>query len=146
MIKNGLEIMHHIDRLGVMGFSEVLKHIPFLLNVMGESLGKLREVRPDRIILIDYPGFNLRLAKNCNGLKIPITYFILPQLWAWKENRIKSFHRYVDQALSIFPFEKDWFEKRGCQQTMLAILLLKLMILKYRENNFYLDIRYEKTK
>jgi lipid-A-disaccharide synthase len=96
-----------------MGFSEVLKHIPFLLNVMGESLGKLREVRPDRIILIDYPGFNLRLAKNCNGLKIPITYFILPQLWAWKENRIKSFHRYVDQALSIFPFEKDWFEKRG---------------------------------
>ena len=91
MIKNGLEIMHHIDRLGVMGFSEVLKHIPFLLNVMGESLGKLREVRPDRIILIDYPGFNLRLAKNCNGLKIPITYFILPQLWAWKENRIKSF-------------------------------------------------------
>ena len=113
MIKNGLEIMHHIDRLGVMGFSEVLKHIPFLLNVMGESLGKLREVRPDRIILIDYPGFNLRLAKNCDGLKIPITYFILPQLWAWKENRIKSFHRYVDQALSIFPFEKDWFEKRG---------------------------------
>jgi lipid-A-disaccharide synthase len=80
---------------------------------MGESLGKLREVRPDRIILIDYPGFNLRLAKNCDGLKIPITYFILPQLWAWKENRIKSFHRYVDQALSIFPFEKDWFEKRG---------------------------------
>ena len=80
---------------------------------MGESLGKLREVRPDRIILIDYPGFNLRLAKNCNGLRIPITYFILPQLWAWKQKRIKFFHDYIDQALSIFPFEENWFEKRG---------------------------------
>jgi len=113
MIENGLEIMQHIDKLAVMGFSEVLKHLPFLINVMGESLGKLRELRPDRIILIDYPGFNLRLAKNCNGLRIPITYFILPQLWAWKENRLKSFHRYIDQSLSIFPFEQDWFENRG---------------------------------
>ena len=113
MIKSGLKIIYHVDKLAVMGFSEVLKHLPFLLNVMGESLGKLREIRPDRIILIDYPGFNLRLAKNCNGLKIPITYFILPQLWAWKENRIKSFHKYIDQALSIFPFEQAWFEKRG---------------------------------
>ena len=113
MIKSGLEVMHHIDNLAVMGFSEIVKHIPFLLNVMGDSLGKLREIRPDRIILIDYPGFNLRLAKNCNGLNIPITYFILPQLWAWKEKRIQSFHKYIDQSLSIFPFEQDWFETRG---------------------------------
>ena len=113
MVESGLEIMEHIDKLAVLGFSEVIKHLPFLINVMGESLGKLREVRPDRIILIDYPGFNLRLAKNCNGLKIPITYFILPQLWAWKQKRIKFFHDYIDQALSIFPFEEDWFEKRG---------------------------------
>ena len=113
MIESGLEIIEHVDQLAVMGFSEVIKHLPFLMNVMGNSLGKLREIRPDRIILIDYPGFNLRLAKNCKGLRIPITYFILPQLWAWKEKRIKFFHRYIDQALSIFPFEQDWFEERG---------------------------------
>ena len=113
MVESGLEIMEHVDKLAVLGFSEVIKHLPFLINVMGESLGKLREVRPDRIILIDYPGFNLRLAKNCNGLRIPITYFILPQLWAWKQKRISFFHQYIDQALSIFPFEEDWFEKRG---------------------------------
>ncbi len=113
MIESGLEIIEHVDRLAVMGFSEVIKHLPYLVNVMGNSLGKLREIRPDRIILIDYPGFNLRLAKNCNGLRIPITYFILPQLWAWKENRIKFFHHYIDQSLSIFPFEQDWFEERG---------------------------------
>ena len=113
MLKAGLEQMYHIDQLAVMGFSEVIKHLPLMFNVMGESLGRLRELRPDRIILIDYPGFNLRLAKNCAGLGLPVTYFILPQLWAWKEKRIKSFHKYIDQSLSIFPFEQDWFENRG---------------------------------
>ena len=113
MVAEGLDKMYHSDQLAIMGFSEVIKHLPFMLNVMGESLGRLRELRPDRIILIDYPGFNLRLAKNCQGLNIPITYFILPQLWAWKENRIKSFHKYIDQSLCIFPFEQDWFESRG---------------------------------
>jgi len=113
MISEGLECMFHTDQLAIMGFSEVIKHLPFMLNVMGESLGKLRDLRPERIILIDYPGFNLRLAKSCAGLNIPVTYFILPQLWAWKENRIKSFQRYIDQSLSIFPFEPNWFEARG---------------------------------
>ena len=64
MVESGLEIVEHIDNLAVLGFSEVIKHLPFLINVMGESLGKLREVRPDRIILIDYPGFNLRIAQK----------------------------------------------------------------------------------
>lgn len=120
MKKSGLEMMYHTDNLAVMGFSEVIKHFPFLLNVMGESLGKLRELRPDRIILIDYPGFNLRLAKNASGLNIPISYFILPQLWAWKENRIKSFHKYIDQALSIFPFEQDWYRSKGVNANYLG--------------------------
>ena len=69
MLKAGLEQMYHVDQLAVMGFSEVIKHLPLMFNVMGESLGRLRELRPDRIILIDYPGFNLRLAKNCAGLR-----------------------------------------------------------------------------
>ena len=113
MLKAGLEQMYHVDQLAVMGFSEIIKHLPLMLNVMGESLGRLRELRPDRIILIDYPGFNLRLARNSAGLGCPITYFILPQLWAWKEKRIKVFHKYIDQSLSIFPFEQNWFESRG---------------------------------
>ena len=113
MLKAGLEQMYHVDQLAVMGFSEIIKHLPLMLNVMGESLGRLRELRPDRIILIDYPGFNLRLARNSAGLGCPITYFILPQLWAWKEKRIKAFHKYIDQSLSIFPFEQNWFESRG---------------------------------
>ncbi|MBC8344803.1 MAG: lipid-A-disaccharide synthase [Candidatus Marinimicrobia bacterium] len=113
MTEAGLERMIHTDQLAFMGFSEVIKHLPFMIKAMDESLTKLQELKPNRIILIDYPGFNLRLAKNCQELKIPITYFILPQLWAWKENRIKSFRNHIDQSLSIFPFEQDWFESRG---------------------------------
>ena len=113
----GLELMYHTNDLAVIGFSEVLRRLPFLLRAMGDTLERLRACRPDRIILIDYPGFNLKLAKNCHGLNIPITYFILPQLWAWKENRIKYFHRYIDQPLGIFPFEPDWFERRGVSIT-----------------------------
>lgn len=113
MTEAGLERIIHIDRLAIMGFSEVIKHLPFMMRAMKESLAIVRKLKPDRIILIDYPGFNLRLAKKIHGMKLPVTYFILPQLWAWKENRIKTFKKHIDQALSIFPFEKDWFEKHG---------------------------------
>ena len=91
MVSAGLSVIQHINKMSVMGFSEIIKHLPFLFGVMGKTLNKLEELNPDRIILIDYPGFNLRLAKNSSGLSIPITYFILPQLWAWKEKRIKVF-------------------------------------------------------
>ena len=113
MTKEGLEIMYHTDQLGILGFSEVIVRLPFMLTAMNRSLHKLKKLRPNRIILIDYPGFNLRLAKKNAEQGIPITYFILPQLWAWKEKRIRVFERYIDQSLSIFPFEKNWFEARG---------------------------------
>ncbi|HBN45869.1 MAG TPA: lipid-A-disaccharide synthase [Candidatus Marinimicrobia bacterium] len=109
----GLDIIEHVDDLAMMGFTEVIKHLPYMLNVMGQTLGKIREARPNRLILIDYPGFNLRLAKNIHPLGIPITYFILPQVWAWKEKRVKTIRRCVDQALCIFPFEQQWFEEHG---------------------------------
>jgi len=113
MTKEGLERMYHTNQLGIVGFSEVIKHLPFMLTAMNRSLERLKELRPNRIILIDYPGFNLRLAKKSAELMVPITYFILPQLWAWKEKRIKVFQRHIDQSLSIFPFEKNWFEARS---------------------------------
>ena len=113
MTQEGLERMYHTDELGIMGFSEVIKHLPFMFTAMKRTLDRLKELKPNRIILIDYPGFNLRLAKKVAALKAPITYFVLPQLWAWKEKRIKVFQKYIDQSLSIFPFEKNWFETRS---------------------------------
>ena len=109
----GLQILRHVDSLSMMGFSEVLKHLPFMIKVMGETVKAIEKLRPDRVILIDYPGFNLRLAKRLKMSYIPITYFILPQVWAWKEKRVEILKKYVNQSLCIFPFEQKWFEDRG---------------------------------
>ena len=113
MCKEGLEMLYHIDQLSIMGFSEVINHLPFFIKALRVTKKNIISIKPDRIILIDYPGFNLRLAKKCSHLSIPISYFILPQLWAWKENRIKFFQKHIEQSLCIFPFEQSWFEKRG---------------------------------
>ena len=113
MSESGVEIIHHINDMSVMGFIEVIKHLPKLLNILQSTVSSIKNIKPDRIILVDYPGFNLRLAKKVKSLKIPITYFILPQLWAWKESRIKTMKNTLDQSISIFPFEAEWFNSRG---------------------------------
>ena len=115
MTKEGLERMYHTNQLGIVGFSEVIKHLPFMFNAMKRTLDRLKELKPNRIILIDYPGFNLRLAKKSAELRIPITYFILPQLWAWKEKRINIIKKHIDQMLVIFPFEEQWYKDRGVE-------------------------------
>ena len=113
MSESGVEIIHHINDMSVMGFIEVIKHLPKLLNILQSTVSSIKNIKPDRIILVDYPGFNLRLAKKIKSLRIPLTYFILPQLWAWKESRIKTMKNTIDQSISIFPFEAEWFNSRG---------------------------------
>ena len=113
MQKEGMKIIEHVDNLSIMGFYEVLKELPRMLLIMKKTIGVIKKLKPDRVILIDYPGFNLKLAKKIHHLKIPITYFILPQVWAWKKNRIKIIKSYIDQSISIFPFEEKWFKRNG---------------------------------
>ena len=105
MIKEGLDSIFSLDRISVMGFIEVIKHLPKLLRIMRKTVDTIKNIRPDRIILVDYPGFNLRLAKKVKILEIPVTYFILPQVWAWKEKRIRIMKKTIDQSISIFPFD-----------------------------------------
>jgi len=122
MKEEGVEIIHHIDDMSVMGFIEVIKHLPKLLQIMTKTLFVIKNIKPDKIILVDYPGFNLRLAKKIKklNLNIPIIYFILPQLWAWKEKRIEIMKSTVDQAISIFPFESEWFNSKGLKTTFVG--------------------------
>ena len=113
MINVGLNSIEDIDKMAVMGFEEVIRHLRFFRNVTMKVLGEIDYCQPKQIILIDYPGFNLRLAKKIKEkFDIPITYYISPQLWAWKENRIKIIRKYIDQMLVIFPFEEDWYRER----------------------------------
>ena len=105
-----------INQIAVMGFFEVVTRLFFFRNLFSQVLDKIEFINPTQIILIDYPGFNLRLAKKIKKrFKIPITYYISPQLWAWKENRNNIIKKYIDQMLVIFPFEEAWYKQRGVE-------------------------------
>ena len=116
MISAGLVSIENIEKLAVMGFVEVIKHLVFFHNLGKRILVEIDVCKPQQIILIDYPGFNLRLAKKIKKkFNITITYYISPQIWAWKEKRIEIIRKYVDQMLVIFPFEENWYRKRGIE-------------------------------
>lgn len=107
----------HYDRMNVMGFSEVLRKLPSLLTNMRHAKRLLREYRPDALILVDYPGFNLSLAPYARKLGIPVHYFISPKVWAWKEYRVRKIKKYVDRMYSILPFEVPFYKKHGYEVT-----------------------------
>ena len=113
MEKEGMKIIEHCNNLSVMGFKEVIVHLPRIWAIMNNTIALVKRVKPDRIILIDYPGFNLRFAKNISKFGIPISYFILPQAWAWKSKRVEIIKKYFDQSFSIFPFEQKWYRSKG---------------------------------
>ena len=138
MEKAGMQLLEHTDSLAMMGFVEIIKHLPRMMKIMGKTIDTISRTKPDRIILIDYPGFNLRLAKRIRHLKIPITYFILPQVWAWKENRVKTMKAVLDQTLSIFPFEQDWFFSRGLETSYVGHPFAEQEHLDESSKEFYL--------
>lgn len=137
MKAEGLHVLEHIDSLSMMGFSEVLKHLPYMIRVMNHTLATIGQEKPDRIILIDYPGFNLRLAKRVAVLGVPVTYFILPQAWAWKEKRVNILKNYADQNISIFPFELDWFKDHGLVIDFVGHPFVERTISRHQINAFY---------
>ena len=126
MANENVQIIEHIDDLAIIGFVEVIKHLPYMFKVMGSTVNWLRENNPDRLILIDYPGFNLRLAREAFQLGIPVTYFILPQVWAWKEGRVSILRDSVDQCLSIIPFEQEWFENKDVKTNFIGHPFIEL--------------------
>lgn len=111
MKKEGLEPVYHIKQMAFMGLVEVLKHLPFIKKVLNDMYALAESIQPAAIILIDYPGFNLRFAKKVKKLGIPVIYYITPQLWAWGKRRVHKIKKYIDKMLVIFPFEKDFYAK-----------------------------------
>ena len=114
MEQMGVRLVGDLARFGVTGITEVIRNIRVLRNVYIDIKKHLKTTRPDLLILVDCPGFNLPLAKFAKkSLGIPVLYYISPQLWAWKPGRIKTIKAYVDQMAVIFPFEKRLYEKAG---------------------------------
>ncbi len=108
----GGTLVKHYRDLAFMGFIEVLKNIGAILSNLKFCKQDILEYKPDALIFIDYPGFNMRIAEFAKKQGIPTDYYISPQIWAWKEGRIKKIKRDVDQMYVILPFEKDFYEKK----------------------------------
>lgn len=109
----GGTLVKHYKEMSYMGFVPVLLHLRTILRNMKACKQDIMEWHPDVVILVDYPGFNLKIAKYVKeNSDIPVYYYISPKIWAWKEYRIKSIRRYVDELFSILPFEVDFFEKK----------------------------------
>ncbi len=109
----GMELTVHLETMAFLGLSEVLRHLPYIKQVRDRLLEQVDREKPDLAILIDYPGFNLRLAKQLWQKKVPVVYYISPQLWAWGKRRVHKIRKYVDKMLVLFPFEKTFYEQHG---------------------------------
>jgi len=117
MVGAGLNQFEDIHKIEVIGFSEAIKKIPYM-DSLGRKISRfVYETKPHSVILIDFPGFNLNLAKKIKLLSpsIRIDFFISPQLWAWNENRINAIKKNIDNMMVIFPFEENFYKKHGIE-------------------------------
>ena len=113
MAAAGCELWQDARGWAVMGFAEVFRSLLKFRKRLHDLRREIRKRRPDCVILIDFPGFNLKLAQAANKDQIPVVYYIVPQLWAWGQGRIKIFQRCIDRTIVVFPFEQEFFKHYG---------------------------------
>lgn len=111
MKAQGAELVKHYRDLAFMGFTEVVMNLPTILNNIRFCKKDILRFRPDAVILVDYPGFNLRIAEFAKKQGIKVFYYISPQVWAWKQSRVHKIKRVVDKMLVILPFEKEFYKQ-----------------------------------
>ena len=115
MAAAGMNCIHSSDELAVIGFVEVIKNLRHLYNILADVREWLTRERPDVVVLIDYPGFNQRVAEIARELGIHVLYYICPQVWAWHASRVEKFTRLINEAVVVFPFEVDIWAKAGAE-------------------------------
>jgi lipid-A-disaccharide synthase len=124
MQAEGLSLVKHYKGMAFMGFWEVIKNLSTIKKNLDRAKEDIKEFMPDVLILIDYPGFNMRIAPMAKALGIKVVYYITPQVWAWKEGRVKQLKRDTDLLLPILPFEEGFFRKHGVDSTFVGHPLL----------------------
>jgi lipid-A-disaccharide synthase len=127
-------LVKHYAELAFMGFVEVLKNLRTIFRNLSDCKKDITQFQPDVLVLIDYPGFNLRIASwaKKNGLRV--IYYISPQVWAWKESRVRGIKKNVDKMLVILPFEKDFYKKWGLDVEYVGHPLVKVVD-DFKESN-----------
>jgi lipid-A-disaccharide synthase len=120
----GVQLWAHADQLAVMGFFEVARHLPYFLRLLRRMRAHLSDSPPDLLIPIDYPGFNLRLARYAQRRRVPVLYYIAPQVWAWHRSRMRELARLADRLAVVLPFEEALFREAGAHVTFVGHPLL----------------------
>lgn len=132
----GVELWAHTDQLAVMGFVEVARHLPFFLRLLRTTREEMRNQPPDLFIPIDYPGFNLRLARHAKSLGIPVLYYIAPQVWAWHRSRMRELADNTDRLAVVLPFEESLFREAGAAVTFVGHPLLDVPAITVTREQF----------
>jgi lipid-A-disaccharide synthase len=127
MTQQGFEQIVGIEDLSVIGFADVARKFFFFRRVFSRMLKQLEQRRPDAVILVDYPGFNLRFACRATRDGFRTLYYIAPQVWAWDEGRIEKLRRCVDLLVPVFPFEQEYFQSRGVNTRRVGHPLLDIV-------------------
>ena len=117
MENEDVNILKHYRELAFMGIIEVVQNIRIIMRNFRLCKEHIRNFKPDVVVLVDYPGFNLRIAKFAKQQELPVCYYISPKAWVWKESRVYKIKKYVDQLFCIFPFEVDFYKKFGYNAT-----------------------------
>lgn len=139
----GAALVTHYKNMAFMGFLEVVKNIKTIFRYLSQCKADIMVYKPDVLILIDYPGFNMRIAKWAKNKGIPVVYYITPQVWAWHKSRAYTLERISDLRLVILPFEEDFFNTMGIKATYVGHPLLDA-IHQYKSaiNSFNLKSKY----
>ena len=144
----GVNILFHVNKMAFLGFTEVIRHIPFIKKVQRALITQARENSIRIAVLIDYPGFNLSIAKKFKEYGIKIIYYISPQIWAWGSGRMKKISRLVDKMMVVFPFEEKLYRQNNVNVEFIGHPLVE----RINEYNFlsrdelYQKFELDKTK
>jgi lipid-A-disaccharide synthase len=125
MKNSGMNILYSIDKLAFLGFTEVIKHIPFIKKVQREVIRLVKEKEIKNAVLIDYPGFNLSLAKKLKKSGVYIFYYISPQIWAWGAGRINKIRLLINKMIVVFPFEETLYRNNSIDAKFVGHPLLE---------------------
>ena len=121
MRDSGAELLIHANEVAVVGLVEVVKHLPDIRRRFKHLVAEATRRKPNAAILIDFPDFNLRLARELHRLGVPVFYFVSPQIWAWRTGRVKQIKKYVRKMIVIFPFEQEFMRGTESRSAMWGI-------------------------
>ncbi|MBN4081498.1 lipid-A-disaccharide synthase [bacterium AH-315-C07] len=136
MAEQGGTMVQHYKDMSFMGFKEVVKHLPTILKKIKQCKKDIKSYKPDALILIDYPGFNLKIAKYAKSIGLKVFYYISPKVWAWNSKRVKTIKKVVDRMYVIFPFEVAFYKNYDYEVDFIGNPLVDIIDSKQLDPNF----------